>query len=201
MCLRGVLLPTTTVPDKIGFMTLEEKARKFAAIAHAQQLRKYTGEAYVVHPIAVAEIVKSVPHTEEMVAAALLHDVVEDCGVTFRTIEELFGQKVAVMVYDLTDVSKPSDGNRKKRKEIDRLHTAVAHPNSKTIKLADLIDNTKSICEHDPDFARVYLKEKAELLEVLREGDSSLWNQANLQCSEETLNNALKRLEKKHGKN
>lgn len=48
----------------------------------------------------------------------------------------------------------------------------------KTIKLADLISNSKSICEHDKDFAKVYIKEKELLLEVLTEGDPTLYAQA-----------------------
>jgi hypothetical protein len=79
----------------------------------------------------------------------------------------------------LTDVSRSADGNRKARKALDRAHTAKASPAAKTIKLADLIDNTKSIVEHDPEFARVYLAEKAALLEVLKEGDQVLWAMAS----------------------
>jgi hypothetical protein len=79
----------------------------------------------------------------------------------------------------LTDVSKPTDGNRAKRKNMDREHIAKASLQAKTIKLADLIDNTRSIVEHDPKFAKVYLTEKALLLEVLREGDSFLWSMAH----------------------
>ena len=55
----------------------------------------------------------------------------------------------------------------------------MATPEAKTIKLADLIDNTKSIVEHDPRFAKVYLEEKRLLLEVLKDGDETLWQQAH----------------------
>jgi len=92
---------------------LEDRARAFATAAHAavKQLRKYTGEPYIVHPAAVAEIVKSVRHTPEMIAAAWLHDVVEDTGVTLEAIESEFGADVTSLVFWLTDQSKPSDGN------------------------------------------------------------------------------------------
>jgi guanosine-3',5'-bis(diphosphate) 3'-pyrophosphohydrolase len=58
-------------------MTLEDRARTFATAAHAAvgQLRKYTHEPYIVHPAEVVSIVKSVAHTEAMVAAAWMHDV------------------------------------------------------------------------------------------------------------------------------
>lgn len=158
---------------------LVKKALEFATKAHEGQVRKYTFEPYIKHPIEVMQIVSSVEHTEDMLAAALLHDVVEDCGISLSEIKDEFGWTIALTVGDLTDVSKPSDGNRQKRKEIDRLHTNQALPHSKTIKLADLISNSKSIVKHDPEFAKVYIKEKELLLEVLREGDKVLWDKAN----------------------
>ena len=147
---------------------------KFATKAHGSQKRKYTGEPYIVHPIAVSEIVKTVPHTDEMVAAALLHDVVEDTPVTIQEIETKFGSKVAELVGWLTDTSRPEDGNRKTRKSIDRLHSADAPAEAQTIKLADLIHNTASIEKHDPSFYKVYKQEKIALLDVLTKGDITL---------------------------
>lgn len=167
---------------------LEECALAFAKAAHASidQRRKYTNEPYLVHPIAVAEIVKSVPHTPEMVAAALLHDVAEDVAhISLMDIHDEFDDGVAELVYWLTDVSKPSDGNRAKRKQMDLEHISKAPPAAKTIKIADLIDNTKTIKERDPDFWRVYRHEKLRLLEVLKEGDATLWARAAEQCEEE----------------
>ena len=161
-------------------MTLVEKALQFASEAHGSigQKRKYTGEDYIVHPIEVMEIVKSVPHTQEMLAAALLHDTVEDTPATFEDIEREFGHEVCILVQYLTDVSKPSDGNRRKRKEIERDHTKYISPSAKTIKLADLISNSKTITEFDKHFAKVYMREKALLLEVLTDGDAMLYEMA-----------------------
>jgi len=160
---------------------LEQMARDFAAAAHQAvgQKRKYTGESYEAHPQAVAEIVRSVPHTEAMLCAAHLHDVVEDTGVPLARIEDMFGFEVALLVEQLTDVSKPSDGNRAVRKRLDLEHTAKASPQAKTIKLADLIDNSSSILARDPGFARVYLREKIALLKVLVNGDQKLWARAH----------------------
>ena len=129
--------------------------------------------------MAVGSIVWGAYGDENMLAAAYLHDVVEDTGVTLSTIENLFGEDVATLVSGLTDVSKPSDGNREERKRIDREHTAQQSARCKTIKLADLIHNSQSILEHDRDFAKVYIKEKELLLDVLKEGDSKLWGIAN----------------------
>ena len=152
------------------------RADAFAARAHSaiNHKRKYTGDDYIVHPREVAAIVATVPHTPEMLAAALLHDTVEDTGVTIETIRAEFGAVVAGLVADLTDVSTPSGGNRAIRKGIDLAHTAGASPSAKTIKLADLLSNTASIVAHDPGFARVYLKEKAAMLEVMTDGDATL---------------------------
>ena len=159
-------------------MDIEQLALDFATAAHTGQKRKYTGEDYIVHPMEVAEIVKTVAYTPEMIAAALLHDVVEDTDASLEDILHRFGSAVADLVRDLTDVSQPEDGNRAARKALDRAHTALASASAKTIKLADLISNSRSIVEFDPNFAKVYLKEKALLLDVLTEGDEILLKKA-----------------------
>ena len=157
-------------------MNTAEHARIFATAAHAAvgQLRKYTNEPYIVHPAEVASIVRSVPHTEAMLAAAWLHDVVEDTGVTIETVRAEFGTEVADLVSWLTDVSRPEDGNRAHRKARDREHTAAAPAEAQTVKLADLISNTRSIMAHDPKFAVTYLEEKRALLAVMTRGDATL---------------------------
>lgn len=162
---------------ELGDMNIVQKAQVYAMAAHAsvKQLRKYTNEPYIVHPGEVASIVAGVPGaTQEMVAAAWLHDVIEDTGCTFTDIHMAFGIDIATLVGWLTDVSKPEDGNRAHRKTIDREHTAQAPAEAQTIKLADLISNSRSIMEHDPQFAVVYLAEKRLLLEVLTKGDPGL---------------------------
>ena len=162
-----------------------ERARVFATAAHAAvgQTRKYTGEPYVVHPIEVSELVASVNGTEAMVAAALLHDVLEDTEVTVDLLEEQFGSKVADLVLWLTDISRPKDGNRSARKALDRQHSAAAPAAAQTIKVADLISNTRSIVAHDPGFAKVYLEEKRLLLDVLTRADSTLLAMARKQIA------------------
>jgi (p)ppGpp synthase/HD superfamily hydrolase len=166
--------------DQSG-MDIVRKAQVYAMAAHAAvgQKRKYTGEPYIVHPAEVAKIVAGVPGaTPDMVAAAWLHDVVEDTGCTFTDIHMAFGIDIATLVGWLTDVSKPEDGNRAVRKAIDREHTAAAPAEAQTIKLADLISNSRSIMAHDPEFARVYLAEKRALLEVMTKGDAGLHERA-----------------------
>ncbi len=164
-------------------MTLPERARVFATAAHAAvaQLRKYTNEPYIVHPAEVVHILRTVDPTEEMIAAAWLHDVVEDTGVTLETIRAEFGTEVADLVGWLTDVSRPDHGNRASRKAVDRAHTAAAPAEAQTIKCCDLISNTRSIMAHDEKFAQTYLAEKRLLLEVMTKADPRLLARAREQ--------------------
>ncbi len=167
-------------------MTLIEKARQFATTAHAgdivggHQVRKWSGQPYVVHLAEVAAIVESVPHTDVQVAVALLHDTVEDTPVTLDEIYDAFldfGKEVALQVMFgvtlLSDVEK-SAGNRAERKAMDRDRAASAPGWVQTVKLADLISNTRDIAANDPAFAVSYLAEKQLLLEVLTKGDQTL---------------------------
>ena len=177
---------------ELSGMDIVHKAQVYAMAAHAsvQQKRKYTGEPYIVHPAEVASIVASVPgSTPDMVAAAWLHDVIEDTGCTFTDIHVAFGIDIATLVGWLTDVSKPEDGNRATRKAIDREHTAQAPAAAQTVKVCDLLSNTKSIVAHDPEFARVYLAEKRELLAVLTKAHPDILAEAYrvLDESERTL--------------
>jgi (p)ppGpp synthase/HD superfamily hydrolase len=144
-------------------------ARVYATAAHAAvgQMRKYTDEPYIVHPIRVGDIVDKFGGTDEMISAAYLHDVVEDTGVSIEDILDMFGSVVAVIVDGLTDVSKPEDGNRAVRKAIDRQHSADATWAAQFVKCADIIDNAADIGDNDPSFNVVYRKEMAALLKVL----------------------------------
>lgn len=178
---RRILAELQTVidiPERID--ETERKAMLFAHHKHSEvnQKRKYSGKPYIVHPYAVAELVRSIPHTSAMLSAAWLHDTLEDTKTTQADIANLFGEPIPKYVKMLTNVSKPEDGNRKVRKEKDRQHLQKAAPKAKTVKLADLIHNSKSIIQEDPGFARVYLREMRTLLEVLKEGDQTLWKRA-----------------------
>ena len=157
-----------------------ERARHFAVQAHKRidHTRKYTNQSYDLHLQAVAEGVASVTDDSAMIAAAWLHDVVEDTPATFEDLSREFGRDIARLVLELTDISKPGDGNRAMRKAIDRAHIAAASDRAKTIKLADLIDNCRDICRHDARFAKVYLGEMRGLLAVLQTGDAGLYARA-----------------------
>ncbi|MCX7593768.1 MAG: HD domain-containing protein [Fischerella sp.] len=151
------------------------EAREFAAAAHARvnQRRKYTDQPYIVHPAEVAKILSDHGCNKFQIAAGWLHDVVEDTGVDILEIRERFGSTVACLVYYCTDISKPIDGNRAVRKEIDRRHAAQGPTEAHDIKLADMISNLSSIAAHDPNFAKTYVKEKRALFESIT-GKASL---------------------------
>ena len=146
-----------------------QSALVFATAAHAAvgQMRKYSDDPYIVHPIRVATTVAKFGGTDEMIAAAYLHDVVEDTGVSIVDIQDMFGTDVALIVDGLTDVSKPEDGNRAVRKAMDRQHSADATWAAQFVKCADIIDNASDIGDNDPSFNIVYRKEMVALLEVL----------------------------------
>ena len=150
---------------------LVKKAIWFATLAHGEQKRKYSGEPYVEHPIAVARIIFTLSPTfatdPSIIAAAILHDVVEDTPATMDSIELFFGLTVAKLVEQVTDISRPEDGNRAFRKAMDRGHLMMATPGGATIKVADLIHNAKSIIRDDKNFARVFIKEMKVTLPIL----------------------------------
>lgn len=153
-------------------MNLTNRALQLASMAHLGQTRKYTGDWYITHPIAVARMVRDVGGSEEMIAAAYLHDVVEDTKVSLDDIDDECGRVVASYVSWMTDRSRSYDGNRETRKGIDRAILAMAPSEVQTIKVADLIDNTASILAHDPKFAVTYIEEKRLLLGVLTRANS-----------------------------
>ena len=149
-----------------------------AAEHHSGQDRKYSNTPYICHPLEVMQIVRTITDDEDMLVAAVLHDLVEDTNATIEFIAKKYGERVAELVGYLTDVSLPEDGNRETRKNIDLAHTAKATPDAKTIKLADLIHNIESIVNGDPNFAKVFMMEVSKLMEVLTEGNSELYKRA-----------------------
>jgi (p)ppGpp synthase/HD superfamily hydrolase len=155
----------------------------FATRMHAGQLRKYTGEPYVLHCLEVAGLVAEVGGDTTMIAAALLHDVVEDTTATIDEVRDHFGAAIAEGVAWLSDVSRPADGNRARRKMIDREHIGLAPASIKTVKLADVISNTRSIVDHGDGFARVYLPEIQALLDLLTEGHPQLLERAKTEVA------------------
>jgi guanosine-3',5'-bis(diphosphate) 3'-pyrophosphohydrolase len=164
-------------------MTIQKvlKAASFATWAHDGQRRKWGDEPYIMHPFRVVDLLLGVGiEDENTLCAALLHDVLEDCADKVRPvdIQNEFGVKVLVMVTTLTDPPK-SIGNRKMRKAMTlERYRHYSTPKEQTIKVADLLDNAESIVVADKNFGPRFLREKAELLEVLINSNINLYNRA-----------------------
>lgn len=157
----------------------------FAVEAHSKQVRKYTGEPYLAHLAEVAGIAAAcAPRNlhRVMVCVSLLHDCMEDQGVTHDELVERFGDVVAGGVRLLSDLEP---GNRASRKAAARERLARAPGWVQTIKCADLISNAPSIIKHDPKFAAVYREEARLLLGRLTDADPCLRHYATNLMSEE----------------
>jgi len=126
--------------------SLVSKAFAFAAEKHLGQQRKYVRQPYITHPVDVAfTLVQYGYDKPEMLAAALLHDVIEDCDVTHAELDERFGREVADLVVELTQPDKlDAVLNKKNRAERHQAHIAKLKTislNAKIIKAADRLCN------------------------------------------------------------
>ncbi|MGD9628673.1 MAG: HD domain-containing protein [Pyrinomonadaceae bacterium] len=125
-------------------------AASFAAQKHAGQKRKgERGDPYINHPLEVASLVANIGgvHDIEVLMAAVLHDTIEDCGVTRDEISLLFGDTVAAYVVELTD-DKSLPKPEQKRMQIE--HAPHLSPGAKVIKLADKISNIGEVTSSPP---------------------------------------------------
>jgi GTP pyrophosphokinase len=148
-----------------------DSAIEFATIKHAGQFRKYTGNEYITHPITVAHIVSHYTDDADMIIAAILHDVQEDCDVTNDELKELFGDDVSYMVEGLTHTYI---GNRAQRKHETNLKLQAYDNRVKTIKIADNLHNLGSVMKYDEKFAMTFVKEAITMRESLHGGDAIL---------------------------
>lgn len=152
-------------------MNLIIQAAHLAAQAHREQTRKYTGRPYIEHPMRVAGAVSIIPGVlEEVVAAAWLHDVIEDCPKYTNDVIDL-GAGVFEFVSDLTNRSKLREHakkNRAERKKIDREYLAECHIWVKVVKLIDRLDNLREMTTGPADFKIKYREESLMLAEALR---------------------------------
>ena len=151
-----------------------EVVKSFASLAHNGQVRKYTGEPYVDHCFAVSLMYQSwtVEMDKYALYAAVLHDTVEDTGVSIEDILDFFGPQVAEYVWYLT---KPESfvGDRAQRKALDGARLALAPEVVRFVKIIDIMHNAKSIREHDPDKWSTWRVEMIKLLDAMK--SESVW--------------------------
>lgn len=172
--------------------TLLDAAITIASQAHAGQRRKYVNTPYLSHCLEVVNIL--IEHgidDQVMLAAAALHDVIEDCEGwdVWQLNVELFRHgdddqrfRLVELVQQLTEPAH--QGNRATSKALECVRLSKISADAQTIKYADLISNTGSIVQHDEGFAKVYLQEKWNILKVMRQGDEGLLNAALVECSQ-----------------
>lgn len=165
------------------------QVRDFADKAHGTQMRKYSPDRYIVHPVRVMEILRKYTSSICVLSAALLHDVLEDTPVREDQIRDFLHKvmkphevdKTVKMVIELTDVYVKSEYphlNRKARKSRELERMVKISSDAQTIKYADILDNTQEIVSHDPQFAIVFLKECRETLRKLDKGNKELYQLA-----------------------
>ena len=122
-----------------------EAAIELAAKAHRHQVRKGTDIPYVSHPYAVAMLVARAGCPEEMIAAAVLHDTVEDTYITLRDIQERFGDKVAEIVEGCSEPERGASWEERKRHTLEYLRTAPWEV--RVVACADKLHNLRTIRE------------------------------------------------------
>jgi guanosine-3',5'-bis(diphosphate) 3'-pyrophosphohydrolase len=131
-------------------LTLLLKALSFAAYKHRDQRRKDAeASPYINHPIALAEVLAAEGGVNdiEVLAAALLHDTIEDTATTFEELVEKFGGRIAGMVAEVTDDQNLPKADRK-RLQIE--HAAELSAGAKLVKLADKICNLRDVADRPP---------------------------------------------------
>ena len=128
--------------------TLLDRAIIFAVNAHRNTERRGKGFPYIVHPLEAVEIVATITPDQELLAAAALHDTIEDTDVTVEVIRREFGNRVAELVYAESDrftqgVSEEDSWHERKQAAIDRL--AAAPHDAKIVAMGDKLSNMRAI--------------------------------------------------------
>ena len=139
----GRFIENLTMNDPLE-TSLFDKAVKFATEAHSGTERRGKAYPYIIHPMEAASIVATITNDPEMLAAAMLHDTVEDTDVTFEQIRELFGERVATLVKNETaPLTNKMSWHDKKRAQVAQL--AAAPFDSKVVALGDKLSNMRGI--------------------------------------------------------
>jgi len=128
-------------------LALVKKAYKFAEKAHAEH-KRLSGEPYITHPLAVAKILAELKQDEKVIAAGLLHDVIEDAEVTSEDLAKLFGKEVARLVEGVTKLSQFSFISKEVRQAENFRKMFVAMGEDFriiVIKLSDRLHNMKTL--------------------------------------------------------
>jgi guanosine-3',5'-bis(diphosphate) 3'-pyrophosphohydrolase len=173
-----------------------KSAAKYASDAHKSigQKRKYTGEDYFEsHCMEVANIVSEYTNDEDLIIVAFFHDIFEDVGSDnadygYIKVYDTFGATIERKVWELTKFYTKLDYptlTRYERHILESDRLSRAQPDSKLVKMADILSNTKDVVKMDKQFAKTYLKEKLHVLPFLKEGNEQLFNKVLEQVNRE----------------
>ena len=127
---------------------LLDRAIVFAVKAHSGTERRGKGFPYIVHPMEAMEIVATMTSDQELLAAAALHDTVEDTGVTLDDLRAEFGSRVAAIVASESDVFElgvSEEDSWRTRKQAAIVRLARASHDSKIVALGDKLSNMRAI--------------------------------------------------------
>jgi len=136
------------VANKYLDTELMDRAIVFAVKAHHNTERRGKGFPYIIHPLEAVEIVATMTTDQELLAAAALHDTIEDTDVTVEQIRAQFGDRIAELVHSESDqftegVSEEDSWHDRKQAAIDRL--AAASHDAKIVALGDKLSNMRAI--------------------------------------------------------
>ncbi len=178
---------------------LFDKALKFAIEAHSGTERRGKGYPYIIHPMEAAAIVATFTNDQAMLAAAVLHDTVEDTDTTIEQLRTLFGERVALLVQLETAPQDPSLSWRE-RKTAQVKQLASAPYDSKVVALGDKLSNMRGIAlDHQQIGDEVWKRFHApngksdvewyyrSLAEAMKELDGTLPYQEFVKLQEETF--------------
>lgn len=130
-------------------MQVFEEAISFAARAHGGMVRKASQQPYILHPMEAAVIVGTMTDDPQVLAAAVLHDVVEDAGVTLQELREKFGDRVMELVASETEIKRAdipaADTWQTRKSEALELLRATDDIGVKMLYLGDKLSNLRSI--------------------------------------------------------
>lgn len=164
--------------------TMIDNAIMFATLAHSNQKRKGKDMPYIMHPIEAGVIASQIKYSEEIICAAILHDTMEDSYVTIETLEEMFNERIAILVKAQSE-DKSKTWKERKKHTIDYLKLEQDQE-IKIVALSDKLSNIRSLYR---DYCNEEVGEK-------------LWGRFNVKDKEEhkwyyhSLIDSLKSLDK-----
>ena len=166
-------------------MNILEEAILYATVMHQGKVRKFKGIPFILHPLEVAQILSTMTDDQEVIAAGILHDIVEDTDGTLSEIEKRFGQRVAFLVSSESEEEYPGEEKsatwRRRKEGSLRVLQSSTDTGVKMLWLADKLANIRSLAQmysemgeamwqelhqSDPAMQRWYYQSVAEALEL-----------------------------------